>query len=109
MDRSSRLFRVMIIAAAAALPACAPKEPEVISSADLAVLVGDPLFHTSYLGSDEEYHYLLIYQGDASGSDVRIPVADARVEPAGYPPGERSDIVSAWSEEGVIRLVTPRN
>ncbi|MEM6798667.1 MAG: hypothetical protein AAF589_04065 [Planctomycetota bacterium] len=49
-------------------------------SGDLPVYGTDPMMHTIYMGSDEEYHHFR-YQNGKSGGFAVVAVADTQIKP----------------------------
>jgi hypothetical protein len=78
-----------------------------LNSEQLPVYGTDPLKHTQYVGSDQNFHYFEYQQGKESGS-VRVPVIDAVVEPEPFPTGKGKKAFVEAAEEGRISLVVKR-
>ena len=60
------------------------RAPRVVSSAELPVHGKDPLQHTTYLGSDDQFHHFSLQNGK-SGGELVIRRDEAEIVPEAYP------------------------
>lgn len=77
----------------------------VVKSRDLPVYGTDPLSHTTYLGSDDTYHYFHAQRAKDSASRLRVRRDEASIEPAPFPLDSGRHAFVEAVEAGVIRLI----
>jgi len=81
----------------------------IVESGDLPVYGTAPLSHTTYLGSDDTYHYFHAQRQKDSASNLKVRREDADIEPEPFPRDSGRSAFVQSAEPGVIRLIVLKN
>jgi hypothetical protein len=96
-------FRITALLLAFTVGCASVDTIETVDATSLPIYGSDPLYHTHYVGSDDDYHHFVTQHG-LSGERLQIPVDAAKIEPAAFPRDlDRSEFV-VGAESGVVTL-----
>lgn len=97
------VLTIALVSGLCLLSGCAATR--TMTSDTLPVGTADPLYHTSYHGSDEEYHYFQLQQGMVL-SHARVPIGDAQIIPGTWPHHAKRipDIVQSSGDGRIILM-----
>jgi hypothetical protein len=80
---------------------------ETVDATALPIYGSDPLYHTHYVGSDNDYHHFVTQHG-LSGERLQIPVDVAEIEPAAFSRELDQSTFVVSAESGVVTIFDPR-